>query len=192
MLNQITVPTVNTSNITPLDNKPEIGAEALKVLFDKGSGDVLSALVTAIGEINAVITALVGTGSAADLGASAVYTGDQSAANIQAKLAMLKTYMDNMQLTAGAGDMAKSVYDTDNDGIVDNAEKIGGKSLTDLLLTSDKGVSVASLTSGKLPAAQLTDHTHNIDALGKVWRGTQAQWDALTTKSTYWLALIVG
>jgi hypothetical protein len=33
---------------------------------------------------------------------------------------------------AGAGDMLKSVYDTDDDGVVDNSEAVGGASLTDI------------------------------------------------------------
>lgn len=33
------------------------------------------------------------------------------------------------------GDMLKSVYDTDNDGVVDNAEKIDGRTIT--VSTSD-------------------------------------------------------
>lgn len=33
---------------------------------------------------------------------------------------------------AGVGDMMKSVYDTNNDGVVDNSEKLGGYALTDL------------------------------------------------------------
>ena len=36
----------------------------------------------------------------------------------------IKTYVDNAVQQAGGGDMLKSVYDTDNDGIVDNAEKV--------------------------------------------------------------------
>jgi hypothetical protein len=55
------------------------------------------------------------------------------------------------------------------------------------------GKSIATLVSGKLPESQLTAHTHNIDSLGKVWRGTQAQWNALnsTKKASYWLALVL-
>ena len=34
---------------------------------------------------------------------------------------------------SGSGDMTKAVYDTDNDGVVDNAEKLGGKSADEFL-----------------------------------------------------------
>ena len=37
----------------------------------------------------------------------------------------------------GAGDMLRSVYDTDGDGIVDNAEKLGGKAASEYALKSD-------------------------------------------------------
>lgn len=37
-----------------------------------------------------------------------------------------KNYVDQKVIDAGAGDMTKSVYDVDNDGIVDNSEKLGG------------------------------------------------------------------
>ena len=39
-----------------------------------------------------------------------------------------KKYVDDSVGNAGGGDMLKSVYDTDNDGIVDNAEKLNSKS----------------------------------------------------------------
>lgn len=37
-----------------------------------------------------------------------------------------KTYVDDTVVATGAGDMAKSVYDTDNDGTVNNSDKLGG------------------------------------------------------------------
>ena len=83
---------------------------------------------------------------------------------------------------AGAGDMLKSVYDTDNNGKVDtadNAEKLGGQapdyyapasSLSDYVPTSKVGQAsgVASLGSdGKVPESQLPEtapieHNHEI------------------------------
>ena len=68
----------------------------------------------------------------------------------------------------GAGDMTKAVYDTDNDGIVDNAEQLGGQlpsyyaaaaSLSNYVPTSDKGANsgVATLDSyGKITPTQAT------------------------------------
>lgn len=39
--------------------------------------------------------------------------------------AATKQYVDSKMAASGSGDMLKSVYDTDNDGIVDKAEKLG-------------------------------------------------------------------
>ena len=41
----------------------------------------------------------------------------------------------------GSGDMLKAVYDTDNDGVVDNAEKVGGRTIyvSDLSPSSNDG-----------------------------------------------------
>lgn len=91
----------------------------------------------------------------------------------------INTNLENL----GAGDMLKSVYDTDNNGKVDSADdadKLGGQApsyyakATDLsgyVPTSQKGKAngVASLGSdGKVPTAQLPDtasaeHTHDIE-----------------------------
>jgi len=38
------------------------------------------------------------------------------------------------------GNMLKTIYDTTNNGIVDNAEKLGGKSPTEFILANEKGV----------------------------------------------------
>lgn len=39
--------------------------------------------------------------------------------------AATKQYVDSKMATSGSGDMLKSVYDTDEDGVVDKAEKLG-------------------------------------------------------------------
>lgn len=40
--------------------------------------------------------------------------------------AATKKYVDDSMASAGNGDMLKSVYDADGDGVVDNAQKVGG------------------------------------------------------------------
>lgn len=40
--------------------------------------------------------------------------------------AATKKYVDDSVANAGGGDMLKSVYDKDGDGVVDNAQKVGG------------------------------------------------------------------
>ena len=54
--------------------------------------------------------------------------GDVSS-NDPNKLPTMKAIVDYV-ISMGGGDMAKSVYDTDNNGIVDNAEALGGHGAT--------------------------------------------------------------
>jgi len=129
---RITVPSVTTNNIALLDNRPNISSAELKERFDQAGDDIVSALGTIAGQINNILTELERTNTenpgALNLGASAVWMGDNSAPNIQAKLSALKAYMDSLTIAAGSGDMLKSIYDTNNDGKVDtaeNAEKLG-------------------------------------------------------------------
>lgn len=95
------------------------------------------------------------------------------------KIAAINTNLEDL----GAGDMLKSVYDTNGDGKVDGAEdadKLGGQApsyyakatdLNNYVPTSQKGKAngVASLGSdGKVPTAQLpetapAEHTHEMD-----------------------------
>lgn len=58
--------------------------------------------------------------------------------------AATKKYVDDLVGNAGGGDMLKSVYDTNGNGIVDNAEKVGGFTV---------GISVP-------PDAKFTDTTY--------------------------------
>ena len=48
--------------------------------------------------------------------------------------------------SSGAGDMLKSVYDTDDDGVVDNAEALGGSTLAEVLAAGGSVTSVNSQT----------------------------------------------
>lgn len=64
----------------------------------------------------------------------------------------------------GAGDMKKSVYDADDDGVVDNAQKLGGK------------------TAAQFAAAQ---HSHAISAIA----GLQTALDGKATAALYTLTL---
>ena len=117
----ITEPALTVNNITALADRPALTAAQLKAKFDEAGGDINTFLTALAGEINALISELETGTAAANIGAANVWVEDTSAANIQAKLAALKTYMDELVIAAGAGDMMKSVYDTDNDGKVDSA-----------------------------------------------------------------------
>ena len=161
----ITVPTVDPANITPLADRPQLTAAALKAKFDKGGQDVEAALETVATEINGLITELEASTAAASIGAAAVLTGDASAANVQAKLARLKQYVDDTVVAIGAGDMTKAVYDTDNDGVVNAAEE------ADKLATARQinGVAFdgsADITLTAAPTAHKSTHaTGGADAL---------------------------
>ena len=94
-----------------------------------------------------------------------------------------KKYVDDSVAEAGGGDMLKSVYDTNTNGIVDNAEKVNnalsikyGESVlatfngsaptaVDVIPSSAKGAAdgVASLdASGKVPSAQLPSFVDDV------------------------------
>jgi hypothetical protein len=59
----------------------------------------------------------------------------------------------------GAGDMLKSVYDTDDDGVVDNSEAVGGASLTDIQDEID-----GDITAHAGDADAHHDRLHDIDS----------------------------
>lgn len=142
---QFTAPAAVTGNISLLDDRPTLSAAALKQAFDKAGNELLEDLQGLVTDLNALLGELENSASAASLGAAAVCAADTAAANIQAKLGFLKTYIDDKVIAAGAGDMQKSTYDTDEDGVVDNAEKLGGQ----------------------LPAYYAAaDHTHALSSLG--------------------------
>jgi len=54
--------------------------------------------------------------------------------------------------SGGGGDMYKAVYDTDNDGVVDNAEKLGGKTESQLNVDKVDGYDASAFA--------LYNHTH--------------------------------
>lgn len=119
---------LNIHNIAALDDRPGLTSSELKARFDRAGGDLLTYLSALVTEINGVIGALEGSGSAGNLGAAPIWDGEDSLPNVQAKLAKLKSYMDTLVIAASAGDMVKSIYDTNDDGKVnnaDNAEKLG-------------------------------------------------------------------
>lgn len=126
---KVTAPSLTVANITALADRPALTAAALKAKFDEAGGDLLVYLTDLSGEVNDLIDELEAATAAASMGAAEVWTEDASAANVQAKLVALKAYIDGLVIAAGAGDMVKTVYDTDDDGKVDAAvdsDKLGG------------------------------------------------------------------
>jgi microcystin-dependent protein len=103
--------TTDTDIISELATKPTLSAQALKAKFDEGN----TALKT---DINAAIDAL------------------------NANIEIINSLMNNEEISkaidekvteVGSGDMSKSVYDSNGDGIVDNSERLDGKTISEIL-----------------------------------------------------------
>lgn len=110
--------------------------------------------------------------------------------------AATKKYVDDSVASAGGGDMLKSVYDKNGNGIVDNAEKVSGhtvaKNVPEDAVFTDTTYEAASATSpGLMSAADYTklsgfsDASNyakktDISALYK-YKGSKATFSALPT-----------
>lgn len=102
--------TYDTNGNGIVDNAERLGGKAPAEYADAGSLTALQGTVDGHGDqIGALQTAVDGKAAAVHTHAIADVTGLQAALNGK-----------------GTGDMKKSVYDADGDGIVDNAEKLGG------------------------------------------------------------------
>lgn len=123
---RIDEPLLDPENISLLEDRPLLTAAELKHVFDKAGVDIVDALYEVVDDINTHIGELEKASAAGYIGAEALAVFDESAANVQAKLAFLKKYIDDKVIQAGAGDMMKAVYDANNSGVVDNAERLGG------------------------------------------------------------------
>ena len=94
---------------------------------------------------------------------------------------------------SGAGDMTKAVYDADGNGIVDDAEKLGGQLPSHYLAATQKGVAggLAELDAGgKVPSSQLPSYVDDVleyAALGSFPAAGEAGkiYIALDTNKTY-------
>lgn len=107
--------TYDTNGNGIVDNAERLGGKAPAEYADAGSLTALQGTVDGHGDqIGALQTAVDGKAAAVHTHAIADVTGLQAALNGK-----------------GTGDMKKSVYDADGDGIVDNAQKLGGKSASE-------------------------------------------------------------
>lgn len=75
--------------------------------------------------------------------------------------AATKKYVDDSVASAGGGDMLKSVYDTNGNGIVDNAEKVGGHTVgkdvpEDAVFTDTTYENATASSPGLMSAADYT------------------------------------
>lgn len=110
--------------------------------------------------------------------------------------AATKKYVDDSVASAGGGDMLKSVYDKNGNGIVDNAEKVGGytvaKNVPEDAVFTDTTYEAASATSpGLMSAADYTklsgfsdasNYAKKTDISGLYkYKGSKATFSALPT-----------
>lgn len=83
-----------------------------------------------------------------------------------------KEELNNTMTNLGAGDMLRSVYDTDANGVVDNAEKLGGHT-PDYYSTKEHKHEISDVNGLKdaLDDAASAEHTHkqsDVDGLSEI------------------------
>lgn len=111
--------------------------------------------------------------------------------------AATKKYVDDSVGNAGGGDMLKSVYDTNGNGIVDNAEKVNGRTVeTDVPANAaftDTTYENATARSPGLMSAEdysklaafsaASDYAKKTDVSGLYkWKGSKASYSLLPTE----------
>lgn len=111
--------------------------------------------------------------------------------------AATKKYVDDSVGNAGGGDMLKSVYDTNGNGIVDNAEKVNGHTVeTDVpanaaftdttyenATASSPGLMSAADYSKLVAFSAASDYAKKTDVSGLYkWKGSKASYSLLPTE----------
>ena len=110
--------------------------------------------------------------------------------------AATKKYVDDAMKDAGTGDMLKSVYDKNGDGIVDNAEKVGGHTVAidvpaNAVFTDTTYEAASASAPGLMTAADYTklsgfgnasEYAKKSDISGLYkYKGSKATYSALPT-----------
>ncbi|WP_287568809.1 phage baseplate assembly protein V [Thermosipho sp. (in: thermotogales)] len=92
-----------------------------------------------------------------------------------------KKYVDDIVVSIGTGDMLKSVYDTNNDGVVDNSEKLNGHPSTDFVLKSGDTMTGDLNVSGNVitPNNVRCENLYLGEAGGSVIKGNIYNLDAI-------------
>ena len=108
--------------------------------------------------------------------------------------AATKKYVDDSVGNAGGGDMLKSVYDTNDNGIVDNAEKVGGHTVeadvpANAVFTDTTYEAATASAPGLMSAADYSklagfsaadDYAKKTDISGLYkWKGSKASYSLL-------------
>lgn len=111
--------------------------------------------------------------------------------------AATKKYVDDSVASAGGGDMLKSVYDTNGNGIVDNAEKVGGHTVgkdvpEDAVFTDTTYENATANSPGLMSAADYaklagfspaSDYAKKSDISGLYkYKGSKASYSLLPTE----------
>mgnify|MGYP000288070004 CR=1 FL=1 len=110
--------------------------------------------------------------------------------------AATKKYVDDSVASAGGGDMLKSVYDKDGDGVVDDAQKVNGHTVAkdvpaDAVFTDTKYEAATDSSPGLMTAADYSklaafsaasDYAKKTDITGLYkYKGSKATYSALPT-----------
>ena len=110
--------------------------------------------------------------------------------------AATKKYVDDSVANAGCGDMLKSVYDKDDDGVVDNAKKVDGHTVgkdvpSDAVFTDTTYEAATASAPGLMSAADYSklaafspaaDYAKKTDITGLYkYKGSKASYSALPT-----------
>lgn len=153
--------TAYTTSISSLPDKIENNAAWLKAQFDGRTDKEVK------DSINGIIDELCGEDAAAQIGAK-VPLGLSANGNIQSILYAMREFIDQKLIEVGAGDMQKSIYDTNDNGIVDNAERLCGKT-ADEFATAEQGENAMPKSGGTFTGAISAPSFSTNTADGSVW-----------------------
>ncbi|MEG1394058.1 MAG: hypothetical protein RSC60_07280, partial [Christensenellaceae bacterium] len=146
-LTKITKINTKVNVVEGLETRPQMPPQTLKQKFDEDSVNLKADVNGVVDGVNAVIDELTSTNGAKNIGTAkidGVVGGNvqdvmqglipktdivQALGSATDKLISQKAVTDAIG-QKGGGDMLKAVYDTTNNGVVDDAEKLGGKQPT--------------------------------------------------------------
>ena len=123
------VPGLNAADMQrKFDELPRYTAERLILLMDELAGALAAAGIgTEGGPLQQVLDELAAAVKAkADSTSVLGKEGTEPYEPTTPYSPATKKYVDDTLVAVGAGDMQKSIYDADGDGVVDDAEKLGG------------------------------------------------------------------
>lgn len=183
--------TAFTTSIAALPDKIENNAAWLKAQFDGRTDKEVK------DSINGIIDELCGEDAAAQIGAK-VPLGLSANGNIQSILYALREFIDQKMIEIGAGDMQKSIYDTNDNGIVDNAERLCGKT-ADEFATAEQGENAMPKAGGTFTGEISAPGVSINTADGSVWlnagtnpEGTEVKYRFHANGGVMWINVYVG